>query len=342
MSDLTKITVSDSNWSHLIQKVREYDFYHTQGYQLLETENEPSLLVVNFESGFIAIPLVVRRIEGTDYFDCTSVYGYCGPITTFNKDELTNDITSEFQKQLIAFFNDNKIVSVFSRLHPLIDNDVLLTGLGKIKTLNKTVAIDLTISPEEQRRGYRKSNKSEINQLRGKKGYSVREAKSKEDIDSFVDIYYETMKRVDAKDMYYFSRDYFDRLLSNSDFGSKLLIAIKDEVIAAGAIFTVAGDIMQYHLAGTREEFIYDTPMKLILDEARLLGNGLDVKNLHLGGGVGGSDDDSLFKFKSGFSKNFYDFRIWQLIVDEKAYDELVKEKGIKDIESNFFPLYRA
>ncbi len=94
---------------------------------------------------------------------------------------------------------------------------------------------------------------------------------------------------------------------------------------------------MQYHLAGTSEEFIRETPMKLILDEARLIGNETSAISLHLGGGVGGSDDDSLFKFKSGFSKDFKQFSVWKYIVDEKVYDEL--SSNITD--TNYFPKYR-
>lgn len=98
---------------------------------------------------------------------------------------------------------------------------------------------------------------------------------------------------------------------------------------------------MQYHLAGTAQGFITHTPMKLILDEARLLGNKLNLDFLHLGGGVGGSDEDSLFRFKSGFSKLRCQYQIWQLIIDNEKYDELVAIKNT-DKNSEFFPLYRV
>jgi hypothetical protein len=78
--------------------------------------------------------------------------------------------------------------------------------------------------------------------------------------------------------------------------------------------------------------------MKLILDEARLLGNQTTAKSLHLGGGVGGSDEDSLFRFKSGFSKDFKEFSVWKFIVNEEIYEDLSKDKVCTD----FFPLYRS
>ena len=83
--------------------------------------------------------------------------------------------------------------------------------------------------------------------------------------------------------------------------------------------------------------------MKLIIDEARLLANSKNLTYFHLGGGVGGSDDDSLFKFKSGFSNLNYVFKVWKWIVDEKKYDAITEMKcSGKEINPNFFPQYRS
>jgi hypothetical protein len=98
---------------------------------------------------------------------------------------------------------------------------------------------------------------------------------------------------------------------------------------------------MQYHLAGTTEKYIKETPMKLILDEARLLANQLNLDYLHLGGGVGGSDEDSLFRFKSGFSDKRGFYNIWKMVVDDEKYEKLVNELNV-DTNSDFFPLYRV
>ena len=206
--------------------------------------------------------------------------------------------------------------------------------------MNKTIAIDLRLAIDEQRKQFRKSNKSELNQLRNR-GYQVKIANSKEDIDAFIAIYTETMQRVEAKEEYFFDNDYFYTFLSNTSFETKLLVATFEDKIIAGAIFTITNKIMQYHLAGTTQEFIKVTPMKLILDEARLLGNELNLDFLHLGGGVGGSDDDSLFRFKSGFSNFQCQFKIWKMIINEEKYNELVI-KNNSDKQSNFFPLYRS
>ncbi|MEG0916304.1 MAG: GNAT family N-acetyltransferase [Myroides sp.] len=324
-------------WTEIIKQASVYDFHHTPYFHKIDTTYPSKLLFFSDKKNFIALPVIIRPIDNTDFFDITSVYGYSGPIYWFNKDYQQENLLNFFKLKFINFCKDHNIVSVFSRLHPLIEQKNIIEGLGEIVALNKTISVDLTLSADEQRKEYRKSLKSELNQLRRKDIY-VKVADAQNEIDQFIAIYYETMDRVNATPNYYFSKEYFYDFLDNADFKSKLLIAVKDEKVIAGAIFTFTDKIMQYHLAGTTDEFIRETPMKLILDEARLLGNKTSAISLHLGGGVGGSDEDSLFRFKSGFSKDFKQFSVWKYIVNPEVYNQLSKEKD----QTSYFPLYRS
>ncbi|MGV0753020.1 GNAT family N-acetyltransferase [Empedobacter brevis] len=336
MYNFEVIESSDKRWNEIVKSADIYDFHHTAYFHQIDTVFDTKLLYFSYQDNFIALPIVLRPIENTSYFDITSVYGYAGPLSKISENGDLKILIENFKSEFINYCNQHNIISVFSRLHPLIDQKAILEGLGDIIDLNKTVTINLMLSADEQRKAYRKSLKSELNQLR-KKGVVVVETTDKQDIDAFIDIYYETMDRVNATSNYYFSRDYFYNFLENEIFDSKLLVAKKENKVIAGAIFTLTDKIMQYHLAGTSEEFIRETPMKLILDEARLNGNETSAINLHLGGGVGGSSEDSLFKFKSGFSKDFKQFSIWKLIVNPQIYDELSANKT----NTSYFPKYR-
>jgi len=331
------IEVNNPRWEKIVKSSAIYDFYHTAFYHRIDNNFTSLLFVAEDEDDFIALPLVLRPIDETICADFTSVYGYCGPISSRLDFDFDQKFIDFFQAELRKYCTENNVVSLFSRLHPLISQQSALVNMGEVSPLNKTVVIDLKLSQEEQKRQYRKSNKSELNQLR-RKGFYVEEAKSAEDIDRFLEIYYETMDRVHASPYYYFSKEYFHSFLNNTHFRNKLLVAKFEDKVIAGAIFTITDKIMQYHLAGTTEEFIRLTPMKLILDEARLLGNDLALDYLHLGGGVGGSDDDSLFKFKSGFSNVYCQFSVWKYILNDKVYNQLSENKQ----ESSYFPLYRS
>ncbi|MDM1521203.1 GNAT family N-acetyltransferase [Myroides odoratimimus] len=333
------IALEDIRWKDFIKRSNSKDFHHSAFYHSIDNCNSSRLFVFEKDNYFIALPIVVRGIEGSDFYDFTSVYGYSGPIT--NMEIVDDKFLNNFKESFVNYCKKENIICGFSRLNPLILNQkTIMSNIGSVIDLNKTVFIDLKESLEEQRKNFRKSLKSELNQLR-RKDYVVYEAITKEDIDIFISIYYETMNRVEADKYYYFSSEYFYNFLDNTDFDSKLLLIKKDGEVAAGAIFTFTGEIVQYHLAGTKDKFIKDTPMKLVLDEARILSTSLGYKYLHLGGGVGGHDDDSLFKFKSGFSKNFAQFSIWKSIFNQEVYKELVKNKGLENSDSSYFPLYR-
>lgn len=331
------------SWKAVVSRSAFYDFYHCNSYNTQEKSGEGFLFVVEDEQNdFIAFPLIKRLIEGTPYFDCTSVYGYAGPISSRTIEQLAPALVQTFQEELLAYLKEQNCVSAFSRLHPIIEQTGYLQNLGKVLSLNKTVAIDLSLPLDEQRKKYRKSTKSEINQLRNR-GFSVKQAVTKQEIDEFIAIYTETMQRVSASKYYFFDEEYFRNFLHAEDFSPILLLAYQEEEIAAGAIFTLTNNVMQYHLAGTKEQYIKQTPMKLILDEARILGTNRGQKYLHLGGGVGGSDDDSLFRFKSGFSDMNFVYKVWQLVVNEEVYDQLVKCKAAeKELNGTYFPLYRG
>jgi hypothetical protein len=336
------IKVSDKKWSDIISLSYQYDFYHTQSYSLLERKNEPVLLVASHDNDFIAIPLIIRKIEGTDFFDCTSVYGYCGPVSNVPIENISSNHILFFQAELLQFFKYRKIISAFSRLHPIFNQSRFFENFGIIKEINKTVAIDLSLPDEDQKKKYRKSTLSEINQLKIK-GYIVAEAQTKAEIDMFAQLYQDYMRKINADSYLFFSKTYFYQFLNNPSFKTKLLLAKKENIMTAGAIFTLSNKIMQYHLAASSSEYKKDAPMKIIVDQARLIGNNYKMDILHLGGGVGGRSDDSLFYFKSGFSDTRLIYNTWQLIVDESIYAylaDLFKIDQNKTID--YFPIYRA
>lgn len=341
-NEFIAIPANDARWQTWVQQC-QHDFYHTAFYHKLEqAQGEPVLLVGQSDTELLLLPLLLRPVFETELYDATSVYGYAGPIANKPMEKITPEFLTFFKREADNFFKQQNIVSVFSRLHPLIVSQPLFSGWGITKALNKTVLIDLQQPLAVQRAQYRKSNRSEINQLIKKKGYLCEQLKGDDELKRFVEIYQQTMQKVTAAEYYFFDETYFKQFLQNGNFESFVLLAKVGNTIAAGALFTISGNIMQYHLAGTDEAYAKDTPMKLIIDTARLIANKRKLQCLHLGGGVGGQDGDSLFNFKAGFSKDFAQFRVWNYIVDENAYQQLLSERGMaSDPDDNFFPLYR-
>ena len=125
--------IKDKNiWREQIANVKNSDFYYTYDYHQLSANVDETPTLIKYRDGntILLIPLLIRAIENSGFNDATSVYGYAGPLVV--KIDSTFDLAG-FHRELNTFFNENKIISVFSRLHPFIkDQEHVLNGLGTI------------------------------------------------------------------------------------------------------------------------------------------------------------------------------------------------------------------
>jgi hypothetical protein len=319
-------------WNGVISQMAAYDMYHTQLYHSLNTEGEARLLVFEQSGkGAMALPLIFRDIPGTKWKDATSVYGYAGWIRT--NDAISFDGIA--QQELENYMKEENVVSVFSRLHPLISGSDDFDK-GKVLTLNTTTGIDLSLPPEKQFAAYSASVRRKIRKSI-LAGMTVELVRDHAGLLNFISIYEAAMKRHQASPNYFFSRSYYERMWENDSFETFILASKLHGEWTGAALFTVCNGIMQYHLGGVVEQYMSYSPMKLLIDEARKIANGKGCTFFHLGGGLGGRDDD-LFVFKSRMTTLRYKFKIWQWIVEGEAYESLSKNKK----KSEFFPLYRV
>jgi hypothetical protein len=328
---------NSAQWNEIIRKMNDSDFYHLAEYHRMDKSGIPLLLHYSDDTAAFALPVILRSIEGTAYNDVTSVYGYSGPLS--NTSRPARESIERFHKSLLHFFDENLVVSVFSRLHPFFRwQEKILEGIGNTLDAGTTVAIDLKLPESEQKRQYARSLKTTINRLK-KKNLLVKKAETKAEIEAFVHIYTETMKRVNASPIYFFDNAYFFRFLETVP--SVLYVAYYEGRIISGSLFTDCNGIIQAHLNATCDDYLYLSPLKYVLDQIRLYGIEKNKNYLHLGGGFAGNHD-TLFEFKSRFSHLYFPFKTWSYIHNRKMYDQLVEDKyGNHWPDSSFFPLYR-
>ena len=336
--EISTIT-SKSEWKNILKEVDNYDFYHTYDYHKLSKEKDDKPILIKYSEGnkLILLPLLVREINNSRYFDATSVYGYAGPLQKNINNTFNN---GNFIKVLQQFFKEEKIISVFSRLNPYINNQsILLDKIGQIEDLGQVVNIDITKDIALQRTQYSKSTKSRVNKAR--KQCYVKEVHTENEINEFIDIYFENMERLNAKDSYFFDRNYFFDFYNSTDFKTIILTVFDSETdrAIAASMFVITNGIIQFHLSGTRNEFLNIAPARLFIDEMRLIGTKEGYNYFNLGGGLGG-DSDTLFDFKASFSNDIKPFKVWKFIVNKEIYNKLVTEKEFID-DVDFFPLYR-
>lgn len=329
---------TDDAWGDLLTSAGAHDVYHLAAYHAVAESvgaGQAVLCVVGDGRSWIALPLLLRPIESAPgRTDVTSVYGYAGPITSARA--ASGELIERFQQALRDGLVARGVVSLFTRLHPLLEQAPILAGLGETRQLGSTVSIDLGRSQAEQLAAYRTNHRRDLGRLE-KAGYLTEMMDDLGDLHRFVELYHQTMQRVGAKPAYLFTTGYFERL--SAALGPMLRLALcryRGEVVA-GALFMRHGSTVQYHLGAVDERHLAVAPVKQVVDAARRHYHAAQAACLHLGGGRGGSED-SLFHFKAGFSDRRHAFRIWRWIIDADAYAALTGPDGATE----FFPAYRA
>ncbi|WP_179343937.1 GNAT family N-acetyltransferase [Winogradskyella ursingii] len=342
---MIKIITEEREWNAAIQQANHSDFYHTYHYHDLSKKDNENPVLIKYEDdkSAILLPLLIRDIENTEYKDATSVYGYSGVLSLTDNSDFDH---VNFKHELDNCFKKNKIVSVFSRLHPYLKHqENILSNVGRIVNPGNVIYIDLTESLEVQRSYYSRRLKTYVNKAQSL--CSVIKGHTKEHIEIFKELYYDNMRRVNANESYFFEERYFYELMDSSDFETDLLLCVYNETqeVIAGGLFIKTGEIVQYHLSGLGGDKYNLSPVKYLIDNMRVRAKEEGYKVFNLGGGRS-NKQDSLYAFKASFSKNFRPFLLWKYIADEEVYADLVKkldEMHMEDEDYNkdFFPSYR-
>ncbi|MEO0524816.1 MAG: GNAT family N-acetyltransferase [Pseudomonadota bacterium] len=339
------LSPSDPKWDAWL-KLAPHDFYHLADYHAFAHsagEGQPEMVVCGKRDRFIAWPYLVRRVNAR-FFDATSVYGYTGPTGS----GLDDDSFRMDAWQLIRnVWAERNLVTMFTRFHPLLGNAAICNGFrgaesapgGEVLTLGRSVSIDLADDRETRRSKYRQVLRQEIKRAEAK-GLVIELDLDWYDYDRFVELYAITMHRNDAKDRYLFQRDYFDGL--RNALGKKVFLVVADfgGDVAAAMMFTVYNGIAEAHFTGVDPDFAKLSPLKGLIDGVADIARDLGAARLHLGAGRGGAED-SLFEFKSRYSKSRHGFAIGRWVLDAQANAELCGPSH-RVPNPEFFPAYRA
>ncbi|ADY51407.1 hypothetical protein Pedsa_0835 [Pseudopedobacter saltans DSM 12145] len=329
-----------NRWDKYVKESLETAFCHTNDYHSLEKHKESFLFVFEEDWGFIAIPFLKQPIPNTNYYDLTSVYGYGGPISNLDLQNLDEERLNLFEESFLRFLKENNFVSVFLRLNPFTNQSCLFKNIGGLFPNGRTVAIDLNLSVEERRRQYRANVKYSIRKCK-QKGFCLEEVNSEKGLHHFMDIYNATIYRKNASEFYFFSFEYVSKLLRSTEFEAKIYVVYDGDIPICGTLIIFYNEIVHVHLIGTVYDYYKYSPAKFTVDRLCDIGKEKGMKFLHLGSGVS-FKEDSLFEWKKGFSNILLDYHSWRYVPEKSIYLTLVKNRGIDpNTLIDFFPLYR-
>lgn len=287
------------------------------------------------DDAFFYHPFILTEslVAGEKVLDAESVYGFGGAIYStedkafLNRAYMAHDV----------FMTELGVSVEFIRFNPLLKNFAYYDG--EIEFNRKVVTVD--ISKDNFLSGIQSRTRSAIRKSI-RQGVTVSHTKLNKDIQSFVQLYYETMKRLNAEGFYFFKEETLTQLINLPT--CKLITASYDGKLIAAATFFCGGGCMEYHLSASNELGMKLNATKVIIVEAMALGNDIGCKTLHLGGGLSNEDNDSLFSFKSLFSGDSSEYFIGKKIYKSEFYQKLKTEYvklGLIHASNNKLIFYR-
>jgi hypothetical protein len=331
-----KVVSCGDQWKAVLNEIGRFDFVHTFDFHKVSADNgegEPVLFVATDANGRAmgCWPTLKREIPGTDYMDLSGVYGYGGPLFAQDVD------AGAVLKALLQGMEECSAVSLFSRMHPLFI-DCIESEAERGERLGDVVVID--VKPDEPHLPtYRGNHRREIVNAQ-KKGLMLEVDWDCAELKEFVGIYQGAMRDLNAREYYLFNEAYFQKIVVAEDFKVFIIFATFEGVKVAASMFIITNDVMQYYLSGSDYAYRNLSASKAIIAKAHELAGELGLRQLILGGGVG-SERDSLFKFKAGFSNNFKPFYVVKKVLSEQVYQDLCEAKQVSPDTSGFFPPYR-
>jgi Acetyltransferase (GNAT) domain len=343
-------------WQEILAQLR-HDVYHLPEYVEIEAQRsnaQAEAIVITQGENIFFVPYLLRSCQNffdlydlsEDYFDVLSPYGYPGFLWHIEESRLVDFLPLAIQS-LQDTLRNRGVCSAFFRLHPILsDRHSENDDPNPFIDNGETVSINLRLTEGELWAHTRKGHQSTINKCK-RLGLESKVVPFEDHIDAFLEIYNETMDRVVAKESYYFGQDYFLELLKLGDRLHLGIVELEGQTICA-SLFFECGGIVQAHLGGTKTEFLKYSPFNLLLHDMRLWAKARGNTFLHIGGGVGGSKEDKLYTFKSGFSRQRHRFKTARFVIDPAKYEHLVNLRaqalGVSAsqlLETDFFPAYR-
>lgn len=315
MMSFNVVTIYDNRrWDRFVKNAHMSDFNHTWHYHSTAADGEPLLLVYEEETEFIALP-VIRKQEGeADGKRQYALYSYAGPICSTNFALLNSGMQERFESVLKVFLEQHTIISVSVQLHPLIHKNFKPLGLGVLRKNPESMLINVSDGPDMRQDHYGDNFSNEVTLLK-RKGYTVRQAVAIQDVDSFGEIFRRNISPLNKGAAEHYDKAWFRQMLRPGGFDSSLLLAGQGIQTAAGALLTFCNDLMQFHLAATHENFLFDAPLRVLLHEAVMLGRTLGMQYMQLEGLAG--RPEVLFACKA-FSPELYPgFKTWQISYGE-------------------------
>jgi len=353
-------------WSLLIEALpadrRDVHFLPEYGRIYRDTYRQDPFLAVYEEDGDAVLQPFVRRplavlpflkgfADAEQFTDIANPYGYGGPLCTSGDSDTARRLYRKFADHFAAWCEREDIASEFTSLHPLLIEHQLpmVETLLEPRFEKEVVVMSLDEGEAAIRSQLSRGHKSNIAKAR-RAGVTIAKVEAcPANLAIFNGIYYGTMQRHGAADRWFVPDSYFANCIRNlGEHRTSLFFARVGDTIESAYLLMHDFATAYYHFGGTRALNPEARANNLLMYECARWARGAGFNRYHLGGGVTRAPDDSLFRFKAGFSGGRAPLHVYFCVRDAGVYDDLsVRKRRFErmtrgaEMTSDFLPVYR-
>ena len=303
------------------------------------------------ERGTVLLPFIERPLStepwaevGEEAVDLVTPYGYGGPFF-FAGDRI--ELAEAFWPEWDAWARERHAVSFFARLS-LFDDQKLKWPEG-VSPKQPNIVRSLRLDAKALWMDYKHKVRKNTKRAR-RAGLTVEFDAVGAELEAFCDIYTGTLNRNEAQTGYYFSRQFFQTIISALP-DNHILVHVRtpDGEIVSTELVLASKTHLYSFLGGTRASAFSDRPNDLLKHAVCEWGIESGRTDFVLGGGY--RERDGIFNYKASFAPGGeVMFEVGERIFSDEACAQLVGQRAAWERgqghdwapKQGFFPAYRA
>lgn len=347
------ISAEKNLWSSILMDlpIERQDVYFQPEYlqaNIDSSETEALCVVCKSGAAVLVYPFLRSIIERkkvvfnqTKLRDIRTAYGYGGPVVNFAGED--HQFLEVAWSLFAKWCKTEHVITEFVRFHPLLDNVRWASSL--MKSFNDRTTIPMQLDSYEIALGtssYYRSHRQMLNKA-NRMGFTFHVLPASSELSWFVPLYLSTQESLSASSETKFEMDYFNKLTYGLGSNAWLGVIKQNNEIAAAALVLESRCYLHSHLMGYRQDIKTAGMTNLLYHGIAKIGAGNEKQVLHMGGGLTGSDKDSLFRFKQSLSPARASFWLGTCCHNQIQYEEVGKEWERENgpRPKNYFQFYR-
>ncbi len=301
--------------------------YEYFDFSKLDAFHTPEVLSVLYSDDWYAVLITLddkaffhtfskQLIQETGFYDIEPFLGYSGPVLNTDDKSFLNDALTIYS----SFCREEKIIAEIIRFNPLLQNHLLFEDSDLVKlVLAKEIVITKTYKDADlQLAEFSKSRKRDIKAA--EKFCTLNIQDSNKNLKEFLGVYINSLDRINASKIWYFSKSFFERVRKSTQFK---IFEVKDSQKICSTSLVIDHPLANYYfLAANSTPPVTGANDYLIYTVAKWSAQ-KGIGSLILGGGNTPSDKDPLLLYKKKFAKHTSSFYIGKMVHAKEVFDKL-------------------